>query len=266
MKNILISHNVHHSVGPASWHTMTAKNKSASQRRRPERGQKEESRPKSGTGLSTGLIVLLGVCCLFSVSINFLHGDTFVHHHPDMAIARAMKEFKSNSFKKRRQRKQIKKVEEEPEEEEEEEDAEEEEDGRKVDVREEGGEEEGGEEEGREEEGGGEESGEGAGGEEDGGEEEAGEGEGGAEAAGGEAEEVDLEAPNTLPPSKLGGLKCDAFGGPAEEHAQDMVYWSDIPSDAKYVSPLRAKRGQRRKYMTFEPGACKLDVQILSLD
>ena len=57
-----------------------------------------------------------------------------------------------------------------------------------------------------------------------------------------------------LPPSTLGGLNCDKFGGPEEEFAQDMVYWSDIPSDAEYVSPLHVRRGQHKKYLTFEPG------------
>lgn len=32
-----------------------------------------------------------------------------------------------------------------------------------------------------------------------------------------------------------------------------MVYWHDIPSDEKYVSPFHNKHGQHRRYMTFEP-------------
>ena len=46
-------------------------------------------------------------------------------------------------------------------------------------------------------------------------------------------------------------LNCDAFGGPPLEAAQEMVYWADIPSDAKYISPFYDS--SVKKYMTFEP-------------
>jgi hypothetical protein len=29
----------------------------------------------------------------------------------------------------------------------------------------------------------------------------------------------------------LAGLSCNAYGGPSDEHAKEMVYWQDIPSD-----------------------------------
>jgi hypothetical protein len=29
----------------------------------------------------------------------------------------------------------------------------------------------------------------------------------------------------------LAGLSCDAYGGPTNDKAQEMVYWQDIPSD-----------------------------------
>jgi len=49
-------------------------------------------------------------------------------------------------------------------------------------------------------------------------------------------------------------LACKAeFGGPDDEYAQEMVYWQDIESDSKYVSPFHAKRDERRRYVTFEP-------------
>ena len=32
----------------------------------------------------------------------------------------------------------------------------------------------------------------------------------------------------------LAGLSCDAYGGPPQDVAQEMVYWQDIPSD-RYV-------------------------------
>ena len=55
----------------------------------------------------------------------------------------------------------------------------------------------------------------------------------------------------------IGGLSCKAFGGPDDEIAtKEMVYWSDIPSDAKYVSPFKKNneaRGGGTQYMTFEP-------------
>ena len=51
---------------------------------------------------------------------------------------------------------------------------------------------------------------------------------------------------------KVAGLNCDAYGGPSEEDAKEMVYWQDIPSDATYVSPLKAA-GPEIKYLTFEP-------------
>jgi hypothetical protein len=60
------------------------------------------------------------------------------------------------------------------------------------------------------------------------------------------------------PNHTLAGLNCTAFGGPSEDIAQEMVYWSDIPSDSKFVSPFfQRKSGDDDKahvqYMTFEP-------------
>ncbi|CAB9499428.1 GDP-fucose protein O-fucosyltransferase [Seminavis robusta] len=49
----------------------------------------------------------------------------------------------------------------------------------------------------------------------------------------------------------LAGLQCDAYGGPSAEAAQEMVYWEDIPSDAKYISPFKSK--DETQYLTFEP-------------
>jgi hypothetical protein len=45
----------------------------------------------------------------------------------------------------------------------------------------------------------------------------------------------------------LAGLDCTAHGGPAD--AQEMVYWSDIPSDNAHVSPFYSSHF----YLTFEP-------------
>lgn len=56
---------------------------------------------------------------------------------------------------------------------------------------------------------------------------------------------------------RLGGLTCKAYGGPDDETAvKEMVYWSDIPSDSKFVSPFKKNndaKGGTRQYMTFEP-------------
>ena len=58
---------------------------------------------------------------------------------------------------------------------------------------------------------------------------------------------------------KVAGLNCEAYGGPSQEEAAEMVYWQDIPSDSNYVSPLKAT-GPEIKYLTFEPdeGATRL--------
>jgi hypothetical protein len=44
-------------------------------------------------------------------------------------------------------------------------------------------------------------------------------------------------------------LSCQKHGGPEDEFAQEMVYWQDIPSDARYVSPFHSKKGQQKRYM-----------------
>jgi len=49
----------------------------------------------------------------------------------------------------------------------------------------------------------------------------------------------------------MAGLSCAIHGGPSDEAAQNMVYWKDIPSDSKYVSPFFDSG--KHKYMTFEP-------------
>lgn len=51
----------------------------------------------------------------------------------------------------------------------------------------------------------------------------------------------------------LGTLSCEKYGGPSALEAQEMVYWHNIPSDERYKSPFRARKGQQKKFMTFEP-------------
>ena len=66
------------------------------------------------------------------------------------------------------------------------------------------------------------------------------------------------------PVHDLAGLSCSDHGGPGDELAKEMIYWSDIPSDDKFVSPIGAK-SERRKYLTFEPDGklCYCQVNVL---
>jgi len=56
------------------------------------------------------------------------------------------------------------------------------------------------------------------------------------------------------PVHDLAGLSCSdhGHGGPSDEIAKEMIYWSDIPSDDKFVSPIGAN-SIKRKYLTFDP-------------
>jgi hypothetical protein len=49
----------------------------------------------------------------------------------------------------------------------------------------------------------------------------------------------------------LAGLYCEAYGGPPQQEAEEMVYWEDIPSDNKWISPF--KQSSITQYLTFEP-------------
>lgn len=47
-------------------------------------------------------------------------------------------------------------------------------------------------------------------------------------------------------------LSCEDHGGPSDPKIIDeMVFWSDIPTDASYVSPMYEEGNE--KYLTFEP-------------
>jgi hypothetical protein len=47
-------------------------------------------------------------------------------------------------------------------------------------------------------------------------------------------------------------LSCTDHGGPSDPKIVDeMVFWSDIPSDAAYISPMYEEGNE--KYLTFEP-------------
>jgi hypothetical protein len=62
------------------------------------------------------------------------------------------------------------------------------------------------------------------------------------------------EASNDRDEPKYPRLECTAYGGPSTELSQEMVYWQDIPSDTRYVSPFKESNDDGGpKYMTFEP-------------
>eukprot|EP00569_Conticribra_weissflogii_P003739 CAMPEP_0171329334 /NCGR_PEP_ID=MMETSP0878-20121228/1199_1 /TAXON_ID=67004 /ORGANISM="Thalassiosira weissflogii, Strain CCMP1336" /LENGTH=569 /DNA_ID=CAMNT_0011829301 /DNA_START=239 /DNA_END=1948 /DNA_ORIENTATION=+ len=50
----------------------------------------------------------------------------------------------------------------------------------------------------------------------------------------------------------LAGLNCEDHGGPSNDLAAEMVYWSDIPSDSEFRSPI-GLHDTEKKYLTFEP-------------
>lgn len=49
----------------------------------------------------------------------------------------------------------------------------------------------------------------------------------------------------------IAGLSCKDHGGPDDESASEMIFWSDIPTDSNYKSPFY----DPEKYITFEPDA-----------
>lgn len=53
----------------------------------------------------------------------------------------------------------------------------------------------------------------------------------------------------------LAGLSCNLHGGPFDGSAveNEMVYWSDIPSDYTYQSPFHRANEGKEKFLTFEP-------------
>jgi len=53
---------------------------------------------------------------------------------------------------------------------------------------------------------------------------------------------------------QLASLSCNIYGGPSNDYAQqEMVYWEDIPSDDRYISPFKKAKGNKIHYLTFEP-------------
>ena len=59
----------------------------------------------------------------------------------------------------------------------------------------------------------------------------------------------------------VAGLSCQAHGGPnnddpedldAQQVVNDMVYWRDLPNDAKWQSPFTSHDKKKKKYLAFE--------------
>jgi hypothetical protein len=78
-----------------------------------------------------------------------------------------------------------------------------------------------------------------------------------------EQDKPTAEAPQKTEQHRVAGLSCKAYGGPSDEAAAEMVYWSDIPQDASFASPFKTKE---RKYLTFEPDIGGLNNVRLALE
>jgi hypothetical protein len=70
---------------------------------------------------------------------------------------------------------------------------------------------------------------------------------------------------NDAPSTFTAHLSCAKHGGPEDEFAQEMVYWQDIPSDARYVSPFHSKHGQEKRYMVRWFAPCTICRRTLTL-
>lgn len=175
----------------------------------------DTSRPRRSSLTST-LLILLGFCLLVSLSINWIHGVSFSHHAADTPLARAMNDFKQqgNKAMNKMAKNEVENIKSFM--------------ARAMKDFQKDNKAAKNEIENEEEQVN-------------------------AEVVKVKEEEVVVPPGDDVAPSTLAGLNCDAFGGPSREEAQEMVYWSDIPSDSRYVSPFHEKRGQHRRYLTFEP-------------
>jgi len=65
------------------------------------------------------------------------------------------------------------------------------------------------------------------------------------------SQELEVEDEDNSQVHKVAGLNCDAYGGPSNDIAAEMIYWKDIKSDSSFVSPFYDD--SKPKYLTFEP-------------
>lgn len=64
----------------------------------------------------------------------------------------------------------------------------------------------------------------------------------------------DPNYPKKQTPHPVSGLNCADHGGPTDPKIiEEMIFWSDIPSDSDYVSPMFDPYSEEEKYLTFEP-------------
>jgi len=65
-------------------------------------------------------------------------------------------------------------------------------------------------------------------------------------------EEVKIQKEDKEEEHTVAGLSCSEYGGPPDDYAtSEIVFWSDIPSDAKYHSPFYDHNNV--KYLAFQP-------------
>jgi len=62
-------------------------------------------------------------------------------------------------------------------------------------------------------------------------------------------EQVQVQVDGVDVPHGTAGLSCTDHGGPANDVAEEMIFWSDIPEDSDYKSPFY----DEEKYISFEP-------------
>jgi len=192
---------------------MSSPSKSEDKKSRERTKDSKHSEPQSpaSSPLSNTLLIGLGICVLLSLSANILHADTFSHHDHsgrNSALARAMKEFKSNAIRSKSRTALLSRTKEEEEEKitgqlADESQHNDEDDPEDIDVDE-------------------------------------------------SMQKQNLAASE----SKIASLRCDKFeGGPLTSKAtEEMVYWHDIPSDSKFVSPFKKTNEKAgRQYLTFDP-------------
>jgi len=183
----------------------------------------------SNSPLTNTLMIGLAICALLSISANILHDDTFSHHdnNNNSAIANAMKDFKSSAKHYRQKLVSQKRQGQSNNNENQEEKNTDDDSNEDVKEEEEDATNEGDEKEQEEEE-----------------EEEKNNSN---ESVGG----------TTSSTSRIASLKCDTFGGPSSSKAaEEMVYWRDVPSDSKFVSPFKKEKNSsdnQRQYLTFDP-------------
>lgn len=65
--------------------------------------------------------------------------------------------------------------------------------------------------------------------------------------------------------SSLAGLSCQAWGGPSDELAADMVYWRNIPSDAHYTSPFY-NPNTLEKFLFFDADSAGFNNKRISFE